>query len=123
MATNCEIRVFRVIKIDCDIDWSSLKKELIIQVEEKLASRKPVDPSNKTGLLEMETIITAADSTDFTISLTSQAIFSFDEMPENFEDALQKDCYPIAKVKVYEAIKKITEAMGMSPLDLNAYSE
>ena len=119
MSTNCKITAFRILKVDCDIAEFAPNSEFSIKVEDKLSCRKPLDPTNVSGLLEIETTITAEGNVDFKIFLFSRAFFSFSEMPEKFEETLQEECYPIAREKIHESIATITEAMGLSPLVLS----
>jgi len=91
---------------------------ITVKIEDKLSCRRPKDPSERSGLLEIETTACSDDAGNFKISLLSQVVFSFDEVPENFETTMQESCYPLAKAKISEAVKVITGAMGLNPLDL-----
>lgn len=120
MSSSCELCGFRIIKIDCDITDLGQNTTLSIKVQDKMSCRKPLDPTDKTGLLEIETTITTDSIESFRIFLSSQAIFAFTESLNDFEETLKNDCYPIARKKINEAIKNITETMGVAPLDLNS---
>ena len=108
MPQNYKITKFRILKIECMIDiFNNVahqigKDGITLKVEDKLFCRRPNDISNQTALLEINT---------------------FEEMPENLDGVLERECYPIARAKVYDAIKNITESMGVPPIDLNKQKE
>ena len=125
MSTNYEISGFRVLKVECNmtgiknIHESQNKDGVTLKVEDKLSCRRSKNIESRDALLELNTSIISESVPDFRIVLLSQAIFTFTDFPENLEEVLQRDCYPIARKKVYSAIKEITIAMGMAPIDLN----
>ena len=129
MPQNYKITKFRILKIECMIDiFNNVahqigKDGITLKVEDKLFCRRPNDISNQTALLEINTNITSDDAPDFKVSLLSQTIFTFEEMTENLDGVLERECYPIARAKVYDAIKNITESMGVPPIDLNKQKE
>ena len=116
-ATN-KLLEFRVVKIDCDITEITYGDEITLSVSENISAKKPADPAEKKALLEIETTITSDGLDQFRINLTSQAVFSFQENMESFEDIMQKECYPQAHPHIRKAIKEITGAMHITPLDL-----
>lgn len=129
MPEKFSIAGFRILNVNCDVTdvyhafRTSGEDGITLKVEDTLSCRRSNDSQKNTALLEIKTDISSENFSDFKISLVSQAIFSFDEPPENLEDTLQNGCYPIARSKVYDAIKKITEAMGIPPIDLNSKQE
>lgn len=129
MSANCEVAKFRVLSINCDvsslnnISQKSGKDGITLKVEDNLSFRRSRDESKKIVLLEIRTNLASEDAPEFKMSLVSQALFNIEEIPEDLEKALQIKYYPLARNKVYEAIKKITEAMCIPPIDLNAQKE
>lgn len=116
MAGKYEISGFRILNVECSVDPE--RSELVVRGENKLVCRRPIDQNNKSGMLEIETTIGAEETEKFKIRLLSQAIFSFSEEPEDLEEVLKKECYPVAKEKINAAIKTITAAMGLNPLEM-----
>ncbi len=121
MSEDCKISGFRILKVDFNISGLTrgCKSGITLKVEDKISCRKPSNSSDKTALIEIDTNIISDEVADLRLSLLSQAIFCFAAVPKVLVGMLQTVCYPIARDKVYEAIKKITEAMGISALDLN----
>ena len=128
MSENFKNSKFRILKVECNIigiDNIQQPKEsgITLKIEEKLSCRKPKNLSDEIIQLEIDTVITSEEVQDLKISLLSQAIFNFEEVPSNIDQILQDECYPVARAKVYGAIKTITETMGIPPIDLNRQSE
>lgn len=128
MSENFKNSKFRILKVECNIigiDNIQQPKEsgITLKIEEKLSCRKPKNLSDEIIQLEIDTVITSEEVQDLKISLLSQAIFNFEKVPSNIDQILQDECYPVARAKVYGAIKTITETMGIPPIDLNRQSE
>ena len=126
MSENCKISSFRVLKAEFnivgidDMRENADKEGIILKLDEKMTGRTPKNPSDKMRQLELETTITSDEAPELKIYLLSQSVFSYeDNSTTTTEDILQNECYPIAKSKVFDSIKIITGAMGISPLDLN----
>ena len=125
MEERYKISRFRVLKIECniigfeDIARQPQKEGIMLSIAEKITGRKPKNSVDKIIQLEINTIVTSDEVPDLKIELLSQAIFSFSDSVEDIETILENECYPLAKAKVYDAITKITETMGVPPIDLN----
>lgn len=115
---NYKIIAFRIVKIDCTIDVPPTEAPITISVEDTVSCRKPSNPEKKIGLLKVETQIASDDSDQFKFNILSETVFGFDKMPDDFDKALKSECYPLAKERIQRAIKEITSAMGVTPLDL-----
>lgn len=115
---NYQFVAFRIVKIDCTIDVPPSESPITIAIEDKLSSRRPADPEDTRGMLKVETQIISEDTEKFKIDVISETVFSFDKMPDDFDRELQNKCYPMAKAHIQSAIKAITTAMGITPLDL-----
>lgn len=129
MSGNCKISSFRVLKAEFniigidDMRKNTDKEGITLKLDEKMIGRTPKNPSDKMLQLELETTITSDEAPELKIYLLSQSVFSYEDDPTTTtEDILQNKCYPIAKSKVFDSIKDITGAMGISPLDLNPQS-
>ena len=118
-ADNYKLASFRIIKLNCDIDPPSVKGEITLSVENTITAFRHADSTIKRGMLKTETSVTSPDCENFKIYLISESIFSFDEMPEDFDNALKESCYPLSKEKIQEAVKSITSAMGINPIELS----
>lgn len=120
---------FRVLKVECnmvafdDIARDPKREGVLLKIGDRLRARKAKNSDNKIMQLEIITTITSDEVEDLKIELLSQTIFTFLESVEDTEEVMQNECYPLAQKKVYEAIKEITTAMGVPPIDLNKQME
>lgn len=118
MCSTSQLLEFRVVKIDCDITEVTSGSQITLKICENLNVKKPADSSEQKALLEIVTNITTDDLPHFRLNVTSRAIFSLQEGTESFETIMQKECYPQAMPYVRKAIKEITSAMHITPLEL-----
>lgn len=125
MADKYRISSFRILKIECnmlalsDIALKEKKESATLKVQEKIIARKALNSSGRIIRLEIETLITSDDLENMKIELLSHAIFQFPESTEDVESILQNEGCSIVQSKIYDAIKSITEVMGIPPIDLN----
>lgn len=129
MSENYTIAGFRILSVNCDIAdiYNAFQEKendgITLKVEDKMSYRRTSAPSESAAQLDIRTNITSDVVPNFKISLFSQVAFIFKDTPENMEDVLEDECYPIAREMVYSAIKKITDAMGIPPIDLSGKQE
>lgn len=115
---HCKILAFRIIKINCTINVPPSQSAITISTEDTLSFRKPSNLDKKMGLLKVDTQLTSDDTDEFKIEITSETIFQFDSIPDDFDREMRDKCYPLARDRIHTAIKEITATMGIKPLDL-----
>lgn len=115
---GCRISQFRIVRIACNIDETLEHGVLTIETENRVSAKRPTEPEEKKCMLQIETKLRPTKGEGVSMDISSESIFEFDTMPENFESALKDDCYPIAWERIKKAIKEITAAMGIAPIDL-----
>lgn len=129
MQESYTISSFRILKVECniigfdDIAKQGKKEGITLKITDKLTAKNPKNSVDKIMQLEIATLITSDEIEELKIELLSQTIFSFSESVEDIGTVMQSECYPLAQAKVYDAIKTITGAMGIPPIDLNKQKE
>lgn len=113
------ITAFRIVNIEMKINDSPDNYQVTLSAETKFISRLPIHQNDKSGLMELETIIQAEDKEQFSMLFKTHVYFSFEEQPENFDEFMKNECYPLAEKRLHEAIRNITKAAGLNPLDLD----
>lgn len=113
------ISAFRIVNVEMKVNDSPDNNRVTLSAETKFISRHPLDQNDKSGLMELETTIQAEDEEQFSMLFKTHVYFSFEEQPDNFDEFMKKECYPLAEKKLYKAIRTITEAAGLNPLDLD----
>jgi hypothetical protein len=116
---NCNLENFKVISGKASLDGNH-KGRIALEVNEKIRFRMPADPNNNSGLIDLIISIQGKDCRELNIEIGSRAVFRFDCKPDDFEKVMSEKCLPVAKSAVYQAIKRITEDMGYSPIDLTS---
>lgn len=116
---NCQLRRFRINRINIEIEPFSADTEIQLICNEKTGCREPVKSDDLTGLLEANIHIYTEEDETFQIDISANAIFSFDRKPEDFNRVMQEQCYPLMQERIYSAIREITANMGIFPLDLS----
>ncbi len=117
---NCTLTSFAITKLEYEIKVGRADEGIELNIEENLQVRQPKNPKTPSRMLELLVKINDADSR-FKMLCTSKSIFTFDKTlnDEDFDSMVKSTCLPKAKERVYQAIKEISSAMGISPLDLS----
>lgn len=114
---NILIQRKRITKILVDIS-PDLSKEFKLKIESKVELNKPKEEEDKTALILMETNIGIPDSDEFNITMSSEYIFEFDEIPDDFKSITEERCIPLAQEELFKSLDNILVEMGYNRLNL-----
>ena len=115
---GCQIWGFRILEMNSRIGESGGDFQQL-RVQNRVAGKSLTDPTAKECMLQIETKIWTAKSKGPAININSAIIFDFDEVPEDYEQVIEDICYPMAWSRIKKAVRDITSAMGIEPLDLD----
>lgn len=115
---GCRIWGFRISELNSRIGESGGDFQQL-RVQNRVAGKSLIDPTAKECMLQVETKIWTAKSGGPSININSEIIFDFDEVPEDYKQIIEDVCYPMAWSRIKEAVRDITSAMGIEPLDLD----
>lgn len=99
----------------------NLDKNSSTYIQEKTVAKlyRPKDEKDKTAMLEMKITITSVDKDDIYVEVTTHSIFSFSEIPEDYDYVSQNMCIPKAQKEALDKIDNIIESMGYPRFNLS----
>ena len=112
-----EISNMRIVNSHFEIE-RSLPKNFELKVECRATTKTPKDKEDKRAILTIEYNIITAKSEDIKISLETDVIFTFDNVPDSYDKIIEEKCMPMAQTKIFNTIDDILVSMGYAKLNL-----
>lgn len=119
---TCKVVNFRILKIECAVDSELDGTEITLRADNSVEWQRTSEPADKYGRATIETKITSNDD-KINVKVISQTVFDIEEHADMSDDDLIKLCHPIAIKRAFDAIKEITAAMGITPIDFTDFKE
>ncbi|MBQ7737317.1 MAG: hypothetical protein IJT62_05715 [Oscillospiraceae bacterium] len=101
--------------VDPELDQAELN------VETKTEFAKPVNEADASGMIHTDIRIRSKEENRFDIHYSALMIYSFQEKPEDTEEALKKIYESEGVSIVSDQLDNIMESMGKSPFKIKQY--
>ncbi len=115
---DLELLDFRVIDLTAHID-PGLGAELSLSTKSSISARTP-EPFDGTLYMYLNIRIAGQDESLFLLDVTTETIVRLPEGTSEVTDDDAPACVAIAQRSTHRAIREMTAAMGITPLDLGA---
>lgn len=115
---DLELLDFRVIDLTSHID-PGVGAELSLSTKSSISARTP-EPFDGTLYMYLKIRIAGQDESLFLLDLTTETIVRLPEGTAGVSDDDAPACVAVAQRETYRAIRELTTAMGITPLDLSA---
>lgn len=115
---DLELLDFRVIDLTAHID-PGLGAELSLSTKSSISARTP-EPFDGTLYMYLNIRIAGQDESLFLLDVTTETIVRLPEGTSEVTDDDAPACVAIAQRSTHRAIREMTTAMGITPLDLGA---
>lgn len=112
-----EISNMRIVNSHFEIE-RSLPKNFELKVECRATTKTPKDKEEKRAILTVELKIITANTEDIKISLETDVIFTFDNIPDSYDKVIEEECMPMALAKIFNTVDDILVCMGYAKLNL-----
>ncbi len=116
-----ELIDFKVTELSCHVNTESAR-EMELRAESRMGARTP-EPADGTLYIFLNTKISDGETGDFLFDITTTSVI---QLPAGMTDVTDDDapeCVALAAASTHGAIRKITEDMGIVPIDLDAQEE
>ena len=117
LETRPEISKMRIVNSHFEIE-RSLSKSFELKVECRATTKTPKDKEEKRAILTVELKIITANTEDIKISLETDVIFTFDNIPDSYDKIIEEECMPMALAKILNTVDDILICMGYAKLNL-----
>lgn len=111
-----EIKNFNILNIECHADNTGCKDGTTLRATNTGEWQRTTEPKDKFGRVTLETVIESEDG-KIKLAVKSQTVFDIEKWASTDDDNLVETCSAVALQRVYEAIRDISKAMGMTPID------
>lgn len=117
LETRPEISNMRIVNSHFEIE-RSLPKSFELKVECRATTKIPKNIEEKRAILTIEFSIITVKTEDIKISLETDIIFTFDNVPDNYDKIIEEECMPMAQTKIFNTVDDILICMGYEKLNL-----
>lgn len=116
-----ELIDFKVTELTAHVNTEAAG-DMELHVESRMGARTP-DPADGTVYIFLNIKISDGETGNFLLDITTTSVI---QMPEGMHDVTDDDapaCVAVAAGETHAAIKKITEDMGIVPIDLDGETQ
>ncbi len=117
LETRPEISNMRIVNSHFEIE-RSLPKSFELKVECRATTKIPKNIEEKRAILTIEFSIITVKTEDIKICLDTDIIFTFDNVPDNYDKIIEEECMPMAQTKIFNTVDDILVCMGYEKLNL-----
>lgn len=111
MEYHVELLESTVTKLDVSI-ISKSSESFNVKLENHSSVHLPKDSSEPTVMITNQSQIKDELGTQFSMSLTSNFIFKFDSVPDDWGEAASKYCSPLIQEKIFDIAFSVLRSMG-----------